>query len=544
MLLVAVFSAGCAHTPRERVAESLQPGGELYLLLDAAPLQKRLSSLYFAAERGVAKSDLPGRESTQMMLTMAKLLVKLSGANEIAAAGASSREIAPGEFANRITIAARPESSGWIWRAGGREANRLQRLGEMPGNVVLAVDFGVDFTPVAAELRSAGAGPLLDAPQSRLWEVSLKELLTALSGEWQLAVTAEPDSDFSDFKGCGFYLSLPDRDGILFRRISTGAVMLFPGSRQNENVIYLPENDGIAPVIAGEASGLAVFSSPEVFELFCGGVSNVEKNGRFIPPDGSRLNCSGPRLRDNPRFARAVRRLPGSASGAFYASDETLNHRMQLGNRYDLTLDLSAFSSAETGVWQCAPGIIKISSIGSQELASHYFQTLCLTPFLVVLDRLLTAPPEPERADMSDSPAAPETEAAEKCRTRMLELKKRLDAYSEKHGRLPARLDDLTAAGSSPESIRCGDGEYVYFGSFDAKNSSRMPLLSDPPAVGTHRGITNVLFADGTVESFKIDADSLKRLCSYLHTLYHYDEKEFVQLIERASKLDAERAKP
>ena len=49
----------------------------------------------------------------------------------------------------------------------------------------------------------------------------------------------------------------------------------------------------------------------------------------------------------------------------------------------------------------------------------------------------------------------------------------------------------------------------------------------------------NVLFVDGTVRSFKFNAGSLKRLCSFLHTVYRYDEKEFVRLIERASQLDA-----
>ena len=50
-----------------------------------------------------------------------------------------------------------------------------------------------------------------------------------------------------------------------------------------------------------------------------------------------------------------------------------------------------------------------------------------------------------------------------------------------------------------------------------------------------------VLFVDGSIEFFDFPAASLKHLCSFLHTRYHYDEKDFVRLIRRAAELDAQR---
>ena len=97
-----------------------------------------------------------------------------------------------------------------------------------------------------------------------------------------------------------------------------------------------------------------------------------------------------------------------------------------------------------------------------------------------------------------------------------------------------------------PDSVlksRCGNGEYVYFGPFPKKPSAKYPLVVDPPVGNAHPGVFNVLFADGTIGSFEFSADNLKRLCSFLHTVYRYDEQELVRLIERASQLDSRRTK-
>ena len=83
----------------------------------------------------------------------------------------------------------------------------------------------------------------------------------------------------------------------------------------------------------------------------------------------------------------------------------------------------------------------------------------------------------------------------------------------------------------------------MYFAPFPEPPSGKIPLVADPVSGGAHPKKVNVLFVDGEIKTFEFEAGSAKRLCSFLYTIYRYDEKEFVRLIERASQLDAEKGK-
>ena len=115
-----------------------------------------------------------------------------------------------------------------------------------------------------------------------------------------------------------------------------------------------------------------------------------------------------------------------------------------------------------------------------------------------------------------------------------------MDAYRRKHGQLPEGFGAAALEKAIGSSAVCGEARYVYFGSFGDAASPKLPLVTDPPRLNAHAQKINILFADGTTETVTPPGNTLKHLCSYLHTIYHYEESEFIQLIGRAAKLDAE----
>lgn len=516
LFCAALLLAGCsAPTPRERVTHALETGDALYLAFDARPLHDRLSLTYLAAERAVAESDLPSREPVQCVLAVAKLLIQLSGANDVAYAGASSSSLGEACFVNRIAVAALPESSGWLWNGKTTAKNHLAQLGELPGDTILAAALSVDFSAIIAELERFGAGKLVGA-DAKNSAPSPREILQSLSGDWSIAFTVEAGTDPVDPDRCGFRLSVPDRDGTVFRWLVANIARFIPEAKCVDECIYLPDHGGIAPTVIRENNGITLCSSPMRSAHFGG---------------------DNDRLRDRPEFQKALEHLPELADGAFYIADGRLKRRLRIGGDNGLLLDLRKVESYSFGVWNNRDKLLEIREISSDPLTVQALDDLALAPLLAALDLLLS--PE-ERTEKIAEPDASELERTDECRSRLAEIWKRLDAYRKEHGRLPEGFGAAALEKAVGSSAVCGEARYAYFGSFGDAASPKLPLVVDPPRRGAHDRRINILFADGTVETVPRPGDTLKHLCSYLHTIYHYEESEFIRLIGRAAQLDAE----
>ena len=464
--------AGCAVTPRERVAAALDADGEVYFVSTSAQLIREVSEWFDGLERRVAESDSPRRDDVQTYLTSLRLLCRFVGAGNIEAVGASSRREADGSYIERFTAAGKPGSS-WPKDLGNGPESHLPELRGLPADALSAVGFSINAEAVIGELRASGAEDLLENKKPILLGFSIREALVNTSGKWQAAILppasgiVKPD----DWSRCGFYLSCPDRGGVLFGRLSS----LLPGD--GSGVIRLSGGGDDAMFIAGGAERIRFYSSADCL---------------------ARITSPKHTLGETPLFGAAEKKLPAAVSGAFYAAN-------------------SGF-----GVWRFHPGMFEISACSPGGAALQTLRRLILTPLSAAVDQTLARPPTPQKRTASANRAeAPAPEAMKKRRDMLADAGKYLEGRSKTADRFP-ELPERYAA-------------LVCFGT-PGWGSAKMPLVAETP--DPERAVIGVLFVDGTIEFFDFTAPSLKHLCSFLHTRYHYDEKEFIRLIRRASELD------
>ena len=78
---------------------------------------------------------------------------------------------------------------------------------------------------------------------------------------------------------------------------------------------------------------------------------------------------------------------------------------------------------------------------------------------------------------------------------------------------------------------------YVYFGNWKKGASPKLPLIIDLPE--NHNGYFYAVLNDNSVQKFSLKEQMcVKRMASYLHTVFNYKEQDFSDLIQRAEELD------
>ena len=543
-LAAVALLAGCVNTsPEARVRNELADDGGFYLKLDTAPLHRRFGNWLSAAERGIAESSMPNpeRESAQGLLALFRATADLAGVPEIAAVGAGSSRDADGYFTNRIAVAAGERHDGWIWRMHGEKRPRIAEFSALPASTVFAAAFGTDFQAVVDELTSGDDGGMFKTPHPQLFMMSPAELLKTLSGEWLAAVAVPPGTALNDFEKYDLMLSIPDRDEALSRRISGAIPALLPGARRTGNVIYMPETSGAAPVLVLLPHRVLFFSSPRSFDTFCSGRAEVDRNGKFVPGSENNILRHAGKSLSGEFILTAAPRLYESSHGAYFIDTTQLKHNFTLGGKNGVEADLDFSAAAAVGTWRIEDGMIRLREVSTEELSAKVFDLTAGFRLLMLADAWLTPPaaaaPSKKTEETAKKAAVREKLRAENaaCRVRLERMRRQIADYSKTHqGKLPAAL---------PPGSHCGKDDYVYFGPFGTAPCPKFPLVADPPRGSAHPGTVNILFVDGTIRSFEFSADTLKRLCSYLHTIYRYNEQELLQLIERASQLDELRTK-
>ncbi len=83
-------------------------------------------------------------------------------------------------------------------------------------------------------------------------------------------------------------------------------------------------------------------------------------------------------------------------------------------------------------------------------------------------------------------------------------------------------------------------GRFYYWGENYRSRDKKIPLLTDRG--GVHENKIHVIFCDGSVEEFTLEnVRSARRIVSFLHTLYNYDNATFDMLVKQAERLDTEK---
>ena len=553
LCIAALLSGAAESSPMELVRQELQAGGDLYLLFGPTALRRHISEVYLSLERGIAESSAPERDLHQTALTFLRMLDRLVGVSEIAALGVSSIRDAELGFSNRTVFVAGPGAAGWLWRAHGKPGPRLARIADLPADTVFAVDFGMDLRPLLEDLGETGGEKWLSRHFDQIPGLPTAKVMESISGDWQIAL-AIPEGEqwnsnnppLDELKKCDVYVSVPDNCGTLKNAIRL-LRSVNPAVKTLENVIYLPNGDGTSMVFVTLEHRILFFSSVRSFDKFCNGSANVGANGKFVPdakpsvPNERRKTLAG-----EPGFAAAAKRLPANSHCAYFSTDARFSRTIVIGGKSGFQLALPNTVTRSVGVWLADDKMLVNRELSTEGLTTRAFDMMIGGPLLRLADLALRkrnkAVPAKKIAPSSKAshPGADVKRSVggidrlAECRKHLLDAKNFIDDYTKKHGKYPPKL---------PDTLKCGSAPYVYFAPFSEKPSGKIPLVADPVKGGGHPKMINVLFVDGSIGTFELEAGSVKRLCSFLYTIYRYDEKEFIRLIERASQLDAGKGK-
>ena len=471
-----LLGSGCAPlTPADKVEMALDTGGELYLVMDSRTVMRNGAEFCNELERRIAESNSPRRDELQATLAGVKLAGKLIGLDRIEAVGASSVHLPDGRCINRCA-AAGSDGNG-IWQFAGTRAEHLHDLAELPDNAVAAASFSVDTGAISKVLFEGQDGKALNEKLNFLGTAA-SELLAAANGNWRFAVLpADENTALVGGDKYEFYLSLPDRDGVIFSRIKA---FFAPG--KDDRIIQLPGNGSPAPLISGGDGRIGYFSSPGCFD-------------RMTGPHGL--------LGDKPELCEAAELLPSEVTGAFYFADARQN-------------------LCEVGIWDCDDKCIEVAAYSPRELADGLIGELLFSPLRMFVDGVLKLPPPKRQTSrFAALPRAVPGEELALRRKALADFGAGLAGKADKAGAVSPKFPDLVSFGRPEPGI------------------PKFPVACEVP--NPKRSRIGVLFADGTIEFFDFKAESLKHLCSFLHTRCRYEEKVFIRLIKRAVELDKQR---
>jgi len=284
----------------------------------------------------------------------------------------------------------------------------------------------------------------------------------------------------------------------------------------------------------------------------------------FSSPRAAKLFGSPRKLKDNKAFQKTAADFPQSGIGVFYFQNGENLRTLKMLN---LNLNCGFDQSCSAGILERKAGGLRWSSNNPYDWNVSALQAL-LAPAAFLLEPLILAPPKAQeqtqkqaQTEEEEEPQAPapqpkkEIVNAEISKKHMKNLTVGLHLYASDHKkRFPekagiAGLKELGKTYLPDNSLLCPDvkhansaGElsyencdYLYFGNSAEKKA---PLLIELPGIhGDFRLVVG--FQDGSVQLFDMEKTfSVRKAVSFLHTKYHYEENEFLRLMEIAAEFD------
>ena len=523
--VIAIALCGCA--PRDNfslVADNLDYGSEYFSVTLLPTTANRFENIFRNFEVGIAQSTNDGetRKSLNLLLSNLELSWRTFGIHEVSAYGASSKPIAGNLFCNRIALLSDPGAEGVLWKTllnSGQ--NDLAKFAKLPSEADFAIQLNLDLTSI----RSVPLIKLIAIEAfipDFISEIFAKEDLCdenfaqGISGTWQLAVFNEHQQ----------LLTVPDRDGKLFERILKRA-----------------SGNGFEINSSSDDAGVTINSSM---------LTLIPKNGYlkffFGGEETKKLAENAKILADDPVFQASSTDFPESATGFFYVKDWK---KLCSLCAYNISTGIYSFcDKPQTGFVVSKDDLLLLTGVSYDPLPAQYL-VFCAGVAAKIAEGLeQESTPTP---DNSSAVAPPSTEAtAAALPDRHIGMLANviypvLTSYRDKHGKFPAEpkigcisniINDAALTASLPQEA--DHIIYFYLGDWGNLAAGEMPLLLEwiPSESVEHR--FNVLFCDGSCDSFTATQESIRQYISILQTAKHYDEERFNEMMRRAAFLEVQ----
>lgn len=489
MTAMLLLAAGCApHGDQnyQAVAKELDAGGQLYMIHDTSALHDATR----AFAETIAVENVKSVRRRRVNILIANALLQASGLTDVKAWGMSS--VASGDSAfpvkNTLFLRIDPTAPGALNRLLGSENPDIQQLlGALPQDVTAG--FAINMRPqIIAELLKT-FGPMGIGLLDRL-PLDMEKILTNLNGVWVGAVILPHDMTDLHIGSCWVYLSLPDKDEFLFNTLAKIAELA--KFKYNKEKKRISADDsfpaGFQPVVQFRNGRIEIYSSSLAENFFTA--------------------ADTPRLKNSAEFARIQHRLPEKCCALWFSQPREFSRN---NTRFGSDKSMGAISRTATGILLQGFSAASIDEylVNSAYFLYHFFKTTG-KQVKKSLPKAEKQPPPPQIPEKS----------------------------------LTACADSLRQAKGAIHGVKrlyyCPATRKIYvrfYGMSKLKSKAKLPVMMDRP--DSHRGAFNVLFSDGSVETFHLkNQKNCRRMISFLQTTMHWQENIFRELMRQANEFD------
>ena len=513
--LISLLFAGCSVMPECFSDAPVDKDAPVYISCQPASLAADWEKYFDAVISSEAKNSQNDKTQVIKKFLYLKLLLHYAGISEINDFKASSNPVADCRFDNRVAISTSGVQTDGI-SLFGDNCNLYSALAELPEECSFAMAFSINLVPVWKTLKQSQLEikNKIIANASLLLKSTPEQLVRSHNGIWIFG-TDHPAREEQIF------LSIPDKDQQIYSRFNSIAC-----SRKKEHIsvainplgLHIRHKEGRTFIFNSETYLARYFSSPR-------------------------------KLGDNADFIKLKKE---TANPAVFLSWTSAKRNIP-------TLSGTNKNQSEPEYFCCSR--TKYGFYGHGLEKNNWMTELFRDDLLAVLNWL----PMPESQNSENnqplpSKISPASQNSTVCNSNMFKLARALKAYASANGGIFPEgmyIDGLNKLVSTPawnnKFLCCPDSGcdsapsgkpimaentgYVYFGNWENGYSQKLPLIMDMPE--NHNGFFYAVLNDGSVKKFIFKQQmSLKRMASYLHTVFQYDEKSFSELIRRAEELD------
>jgi hypothetical protein len=194
------------------VTAQLDSGGDLYLYLSTAQwlgkLSQGIDTLHNILLSGSASQPVPDRQQAEQSFALLKDIVQKSGLEEITGLGASSFNLAPGLYRNKIFVHHYADKgSGILWSLYGKQPHPLTDLDLLPVDTAIAGFGDFDLAQFINFLRQEAAQSGIPQLQQSVtqWQtqfsgvtgLQLDDVLQSLNGSIGMVLTLDSTESIS-----------------------------------------------------------------------------------------------------------------------------------------------------------------------------------------------------------------------------------------------------------------------------------------------------------------------------------------------------------